>query len=265
MTRFVCRKLFPDLLAAGFAILAVLGGAGCNRQAPPQEGQVGPASASGAAGAVRHDTPLKLLVLQDVSESVEGAIPPVTRSNVASVLLEHEKRGGESALGVFGTRAPPLLRVRFEPPLPPTQPAAMNVFERAAKKEEYERDLKRFERTREDFQVQSEASRQKFLNDLMPLLARRESSTDLHAALERASVFFSEPSSAGTRKVLVVVSDFVGTNGGDGYELPDDVRVLAVTNDLDAVAKALGPRTLESVEIYESPAAALQAAVEAVP
>jgi len=195
-------------------------------------------------------TPLHVLVLQDVSRSVDGLVPRLNQPDLEPVLDTIQERGGTVAFGSFGRVAHPFVRVVFTPPT--TGKKSQNVFLRRPVEEE---------QVRHEYLAQALEQREAFLAKVDQLLEESASHTNLVAALSRAEVFFSE-TPRGAHKALVIVSDLVDTSGATSFELSLDpaVRLFLVSHS-NREFGLLQDQT-DRFQVFESVPAALRAVLE---
>lgn len=189
------------------------------------------------------EPPLHLVVLQDVSGSIDGVVPRLRPEELVPALDYARSHGGVVAFGSFGGSCRPLVRASF--PVPVAEERRVNVFVR-------QRAL--------PAQVDDGAeAREGFLASVADLLEERASQTNLAAALARAEVFFSE-APEGARRALVLISDLEDTSGASSVRLAPGVRVLVVTDSADSLG--LLAAHADRVALFESILPALHRALE---
>jgi len=200
--------------------------------------------------------PLHVLVLADVSRSIEGRVPRPTPSELEPLLDYAEAHGGVVAFCVIGCHVRPSVRAVFRRPRAGAEQPRVNIFLRKPN------NPGDFEARRQEYRVRSLEERERFLAAVTELLEETADCTNVVSSLQRSSVFFEE-SAPDAAQVLLIASDMQDTTGIE-YELDLDltVRLLVVTHSRDL---GLLANQADRVGLFENFSAAVHAAVPEEP
>ena len=216
--------------------------------------------------------PLRVVLLIDFTMSVtRHEVMRPTASDLTHLIEVLRERGGELALGgVQEDAKAAFLRLRLEPPPPPTLPpecaeAPRNPFARR-KAAKICREKQKAQKRKEAERRKKDAPRiERFMERAAAMLARapRAKRTDVWSALRRAATFLEEPVAArGGEPVrwLVYVGDGEhNVRDVPAQPLPSDIRVLLVSGAAGmGVLEELSPRPLR----FEAGSAAVEYILE---
>jgi hypothetical protein len=171
-----------------------------------------------SATVVRPPSPIRYALFVDQTRSNRSAgINRVTASSFAPITGRLLIAGGDIAFGVIRDAGnPPLVRIFVPPPPAPPVPRQLpnNLFLAASAKREADAAQAEFAARYRLWRNAADASVASFMRDITPLLLQKEDApqTDLRSVLQRADVFFREPTTLRLpQQALILVTDGVET------------------------------------------------------
>ena len=235
-----------------------------------------------ALAAEAKNKPLRLALVLDRSGSMhDHLITPFAEQHLASLLDLVSVHGGEVAIALvcddsnqpllrFKTPQPPqLMGEAFNnPPEPPPpdentinalqRPEARRSYETARAryeelKAEDEQRLQTFEEALAAHQNEAQTAAEVFLKSITPALEEPPAcmETDLHGALHRQALFFSEETTfePSSRRVLIVVSDGLDTIGNPPADFGEQPELILVNGSgSEGVFKDSSHKAFESLD-----------------
>lgn len=162
-------------------------------------------------------TSLRILVVYDASASMGDAnITPPTRGDLRVLADAVAKTGGDIAYTLVTAMPEALTRLHIEPPPPaPILPTSLsnNPFIKAKEQAGIKPKMDEYHRQLEAHQAATAARIQAFLDAIANRHVPPARASNINAALDRASIFFSETNDQPTTNWLLLICDGADTTG----------------------------------------------------